>query len=1717
MARVKKGNACETSRTPGQLAGVRARLIQNDPDYTFEEAQNDIDIIFSEWVQNKTTTSFEELLINAELDGYGFEYNSNIGKKDKQIRIKRLDKENTALFRYRDTALNKINGIFSRQTFQHLFVNRSVSHSGKRYIVTPTDFNNGVITFKNTLAKTIIDGLGIDWQYSTEFFTKTGAAMNNGLYLIDLLFNSPKVSGKDGILKRLDVILDDPITYSKELNIIEALYALNNFDHLLETELQGLIRIQPGNKGLLNNTFYTPEVKGKSTEYWASDTHEDKALSKYTSNLARFVVKQIPKVVKTDRGYRHIEGKYLNPNELYVLSSAIKQAEFEYYLLHPDNPVVLAVDQVEGIRTLISNRYDLPALRNAKTELIDSLIAFLWDGTNSDFSISKIYHEEIKLNPKALDIESLLGFEIYQSSTPTYIEYDNQGTLTTKNYGGVYKSGNSLKWGITEFIFTSLQSKLNPFGKTIIDELKSGSLSQESKEKVINILLYDVLGFDMEYNEAAVEFAKNNEEDLIKLAKLISRAISNPSAEIKNAVSNGDASAYRAIENHVSQVLLSRNATFNGKPCAINSSFFDNYNQVISDSVVTQFDSNSGATIPVYRLNSSFTHMTWFLHQYQTTQTGKGQNLLADYPNLLYKYNSEGELNKKYKGYANYVLGFGNGDDVVNFNEMTAADQMHIMMLTNLQSKEDGIFYFQPACYSDKVSIGLVALNLKELIKLTGSGKIITAEDLIDPFDVQGSIARIREMDFQYRRNSLSATVNSILDKWNRFFKSDAYDASKEEKNEIEKNISPIDKETLSQMFSVSGSDYQAHSILLNKLKKLQEYLSKLDKKHLKKAVLWGSSPKEDVDFIDQLDYVVDKNTKKLGVNQSLLQDFIDLSDFETFNTRQEDVLTETLLSDEYSDMISSMKQKLSSSTKDDPYFKLLIGNQMKASELKETGATKESPKYFERKWDSLKGKKGGYDVRLVQNPDGTVPFDEMFKLQAALANLGRFAFLDLVSKSYYLDPPKGKYSNGHEESARRIDSMAKRMVLYPATIQAFQQGRIDGVSQTIRVSAIEDASEEVWNPQGDSHGQDIFDGSGLESPWHSRMEDNSIPGHGIKGTKKTLGTSTLGQNSTLFKWAGFPITNEKMRNSLTGKYNLHRMFYKMNNIVWDEDVDITKGYLGNDLSIPSTLVDKPIYISSGLQYYNLVNIIKEPGASNTYTITKIECDSKGVKLKDASGNFIIVKEQGVKIDTIYSLWEALGGLNSMELENGQLEPSELSIDATFQYIVNVGTVKDAKATHFSQKNVRQPLRDKFIAIAASKSALKRGAANINTSKDAWESDESLASFKVNTSSFGIQLDANHHADLSDVREMSQTISTLASGGNTSMIAQQAYKSIGDLVQLSLKKVSSYLKLAEKKGIQKSIEAISERLIKRLATETKINSTDFIEQFATDLETVILPISDRRFYKIFVKEIIEDLNKSSIKRRYSGLGGILNPASNIFQIYTIGDNTYTFTTLLKIAKRELAKDPKITTALQKFFLDKKNLIITNQQQGQLSFKQDKDGKNNDIDIVNFYLAYKYGNYSSIEEIIEKVLREGEPITKPIENMHSIWAEIQILDTIRYRKKTTDPWTQITLDSRQTLNNFVNVLSSSLNSETGDFDLQVELVLSTPHDLRPQIAVWTSKQNIGMKQVDVVETSFTSTFARFASTTKDSPFESESINNVTSDLVKQGEEIMENCK
>jgi DNA mismatch repair protein MutS len=50
---------------------------------------------------------------------------------------------------------------------------------------------------------------------------------------------------------------------------------------------------------------------------------------------------------------------------------------------------------------------------------------------------------------------------------------------------------------------------------------------------------------------------------------------------------------------------------------SIDTEFKEEYKKIISDSPVSQFDSFSGATIPVYRLNSALTHTQWFMHQYR--------------------------------------------------------------------------------------------------------------------------------------------------------------------------------------------------------------------------------------------------------------------------------------------------------------------------------------------------------------------------------------------------------------------------------------------------------------------------------------------------------------------------------------------------------------------------------------------------------------------------------------------------------------------------------------------------------------------------------------------------------------------------------------------------------------------------------------------------------------------------------------------------------------------------------------------------------------------------------------------------------------------------------------------------------------------------------------------------------------------------------------------
>jgi hypothetical protein len=133
--------------------------------------------------------------------------------------------------------------------------------------------------------------------------------------------------------------------------------------------------------------------------------------------------------------------------------------------------------------------------------------------------------------------------------------------------------------------------------------------------------------------------------------------------------------------------------------------------------------------------------------------------------------------------------------------------------------------------------------------------------------------------------------------------------------------------------------------------------------------------------------------------------------------------MEKAIKSPEFSKMIKSLQIRLAQAKEGEAIYDLLVSDD-------------KTTRFFKKEY-SKEAK--GYIIIPEFNSEGVSLFELAYRKQAALANMGRFAFIDLVSKSYYLDPSKNPSLTPEKDRAKRIDAMAKRMVLYPATIQAYQ------------------------------------------------------------------------------------------------------------------------------------------------------------------------------------------------------------------------------------------------------------------------------------------------------------------------------------------------------------------------------------------------------------------------------------------------------------------------------------------------------------------------------------------------------------------------------------------------------------------------------------------------------------------------------------------------------
>jgi hypothetical protein len=213
-------------------------------------------------------------------------------------------------------------------------------------------------------------------------------------------------------------------------------------------------------------------------------------------------------------------------------------------------------------------------------------------------------------------------------------------------------------------------------------------------------------------------------------------------------------------------------------------------------------------------------------------------------------------------------------------------------------------------------------------------------------------------------------------------------------------------------------------------------------------------------------------------------------------------------------------------------------------------------------------------------------------------------------------------------------------------------------------------------------------------------------------------------------------------------------------------------------------------------------------------------------------------------INSNYELWEAMGGIHSVEIQDGVAVDSESSHKVVTNFLNNICVVnQDYDTTNVfgeinsSQKRIIQPLKEMMIGYLANSSAVKCGASNMNSSKR-WTDDKSLAYTVFRIDWLGIQMDSDHDVEeLEAMTEPSQVITALESGGKLHKYSKDVYRNLGSVALLSSKLerevVDNWLKAAtpEEKAKARSDlqEVVGKAIMSGLKSRNnKANLTDDI-------------------------------------------------------------------------------------------------------------------------------------------------------------------------------------------------------------------------------------------------------------------------------------------------
>lgn len=545
---------------------------------------------------------------------------------------------------------------------------------------------------------------------------------------------------------------------------------------------------------------------------------------------------------------------------------------------------------------------------------------------------------------------------------------------------------------------------------------------------------------------------------------------------------------------------------------------------------------------------------------------------------------------------------------------------------------------------------------------------------------------------------------------------------------------------------------------------------------------------------------------------------------------------------------------------------------------------------------------------------------------------IGYFLAHNILGESYnrlmygdlWTHPNKAKdQSNPVESLASRWIAQTKRLVIAGATYHSYAQGLKYGVSDEINIAVIDDRKTSVHNSNGDEDkGLDSMDGSGMVSPYYSKQENYSLIDAYAGGNKKTIFHDINGKhgNARLLKWAEYELSNDKRRNSIRSKVSAENIFRKMHNKEFDIDAK-------------HRIVENAKYTPNSVSYYDPSRDINIKISSARFSI---HGDDLYIDLitNDPNNTF-----KHIKINNIYDLDQAFGGAWCVKYNN-QTNEYDWSND-------NINIVNNIIC--------ECDLKDYMIAYVVNKSAIKVGAQNINSS-NTWSDDNDFMTFKMSTKFGGVQMDADHYLEDSESTEPTQMLSALSQNGYSQDVVSEAYES---LAELAMDSISKYTEALQSGDIDKLYNIVKRSIISTFESGNK-DVIGLAQEFIATAKKLgensgyKMPFSSTSINGIFTSTLMSDFTKKGIRRKYSGMGGVLNPSYDMMTYYEFEGKKVKYSELIP-KLYNIARSLNITGPIEDLFT--KNEINTTNGIIFNPFRSEVIHEMNPVDFEGTYIIH----------------------------------------------------------------------------------------------------------------------------------------------------------------